>query len=182
MKRSFISLVSVALLCILAHGDPPAPPPTPQKVAGVSDPRSSQLLTLLYHNGDEAVQPLADALLIFARWDTNPSNTILGVNGSFSDEQIMAALKRFYREWHPPQNDPSASRPRIVLAAQNWGSGATLCELLKSLSAEFQLDVYMLYPVVTYIQPEPWHPTANDKRLGELIQPAPESRPASQPK
>jgi len=183
MKRTFISLVGVALVHTLAHGDPPAPPPPsePQKIAGISDPRGSQPM-LLYHNGDEVVHRPANALLVYARWDVKPPNTILGIKGSFSDEQIMAALKRFYREWRPPQNDASAPRPRIILAAQNWGSGVGLYEPLKSLSREYQIDVYMLYPVITHFEPQPWHPTANDKRLSELISPAEESFSTAQRK
>jgi hypothetical protein len=143
-------------------------------VSGVSDPRTSQLYHL-YHNGSKASQPFAGAVLVFARWDTKPPNTILGIPGSFTDDQIIAALKRFYQEWRPPKENPSAPRPKIILAAQNWGSGATLYDPLKSLSAEFQVDIYMLYPVVTYIEPQQWHPTPNDKRLSELIPPAVES-------
>ena len=147
-----------------------ASPPATKKPAGITDPRfGSQLLNLIYRNGTEVDTHLGDALLIYARWDTKPPNTLIGVPGSFTDEQIITALKKFFREWHPPANDTARKRPQLILAAQNWGCGVTLYETLKSLSAEFDLDVYMLYPVIDEITSTPKHPTPNDKRLSELL-------------
>src|SRR4029079_5813956 len=102
MRRTILSLIGAAHMQILAQGDPPEPP-----LPSVPDPRASQGLTLMYRNGEQAIEPVGHALLVFARWDTKHPTTILGVNGWFTDEQIIVALKRFYREWHPPQNDPS---------------------------------------------------------------------------
>lgn len=115
---------------------------------------------------------LSDALLIYARWDTRPPNTLVGVSGSFSDDQILAALRKFYAEWRPPADDPHRKPPQLILAQQNWGCGATLYEALKRLSGEIGIDVYTLYPVITEIVATPKHPTANDKRLGEMLKDA----------
>ena len=124
---------------------------------------------ILYHNQKEHKYSLQGPLLIFARWDTTPPNQILGIEGSFTDEQIIAGLRKFYREWRPPADDATRPRPQLILAQQNWGCGAGLYEPLKALSADFEIDVYQLYPVTTQIQSNPGHPTPNDKRLGELI-------------
>lgn len=124
---------------------------------------------ILYHNQKEPKNSLQNPLLIFARWDVKPPNQLLGIEGSFTDEQMIAGLRKFYGEWRPPSTDPTQPRPQLILAQQNWGCGAGLYEPLKALSAEFEIDVYQLYPVVTQIESNPSHPTPNDKRLAELI-------------
>ena len=59
---------------------------------------------------------------------------------------------------------------RICDRVQCFHKGADAeFEPLKALSAEFAIDVYQLYPVVTQIESNPGHPTPNDKRLGEII-------------
>ena len=108
-------------------------------------------------------------MLVYARHDKQPPNQILGVEGSFTDEQLIAALKTFYLEWHSPPPHPDGPRPKLILAAQNWGCGAGLYKPLETLSAELGFDVYMLYPVLTDIQQTPDHPTSSDKRLGEIL-------------
>lgn len=164
MKRFRILLVFANLLaCTAAEPDKSAP-----QVPGVADPRLIGL-TLLYRDGKQAGEPFSAALMVYARWDVKPPNTIIGIEGSFTDEQIISALTRFYRDWRPSAEDTSTRRPGLVLASQNWGSGASLYRALKDLSAEFGIDVYVLYPVVTHIERQPFHPTANDKRLAELI-------------
>lgn len=124
---------------------------------------------ILYHNQKEHKDGLQGPLLIFARWDTKPPNQILGIEGSFTDEQVIAGLRKFYREWLPPASDPTQPRPQLILAQQNWGCGAGLYEPLKALSVEFEIDVYQLYPVLTQFESSSEHPTSNDKRLAELI-------------
>ncbi len=111
---------------------------------------------------------LSDALMVFARHDTKPPNEIAGVKGSFADDQIVAALRKFYKEWRAPSGT-GLPRPKLILAMQNWGCGSGLYEPLKHLSAEFEIDVYQLYPVITRIKSKPEHPAANDRRLAEIL-------------
>lgn len=165
---SRIVIISLVVLWIraFAFADPSA---ATANTSGIRDPRSAMIPVILYHNQKNHRDSLHGPLLIFARWDTTPPNQILGIEGSFTDEQIITGLRKFYREWRPPENDPTGPRPQLILAQQNWGCGGTLYEPLKALSAEFEIDVYQLYPVVTQIESTPGHPTPNDKRLAELI-------------
>ncbi|MES2468012.1 MAG: hypothetical protein V4675_11970 [Verrucomicrobiota bacterium] len=171
MNRSAI-ITLLAVICtqsFVSAEPPPATPSSPAKPTGIPDPRSAMMPVILYHNQKEHKDSLQGPLLIFARWDTKPPNQILGIEGSFTDEQIIAGLRKFYREWRPPADDATRPRPQLILALQNWGCGAGLYEPLKALSADFEIDVYQLYPVTSQIQSNPSHPTPNDKRLGELI-------------
>lgn len=172
MKVISSLLAGIALLGALAYSETPArpSPPKPPEKGGIKDPRAAPLLNLIYRDGaNHAFRSQSHAILIFARDDAERPNSIIGIEGSFTDEQIIAALKRFYREWQPPKDYPSTERPSIILAKQGWGSGAPLYKALKDLSAEFQLDVYQFDGVRTHFEVQAYHPTPNDKRLGELI-------------
>jgi|GEM_PF-3684147 len=165
MKRTaFLSLLGTSLAGTVAAGEPRA---ALRPSGGAADPRSGPNLTILYKNQKDANASLSDAPMVFARVDTKPPNQILGVKGSFTDEQILTALKKFYREWRP-SSETSVPRPKLIIAVQNRGGGSGLFEPLKKLSAEFEIDVYQIYPVTTGFQSRPEYPTANDKRLGEL--------------
>ncbi|MCE9611623.1 MAG: hypothetical protein K8R23_15605 [Chthoniobacter sp.] len=169
-RKAIITLLAVVFLQAFVSGEPPpAQTSSTAKPTGIPDPRSAKMPVILYHNQKEHKDILQGPLLIFARWDTKPPNQILGIEGSFTDEQIITGLKKFYREWRAPADDPTRPRPQLILAQQNWGCGSGLYEPLKALSAEFEIDVYQLYPVVTQIDSNPHHPTPNDKRLAELI-------------
>ena len=87
----------------------------------VKDPRSVAFPVILFHNQKEEGRVDIDALLIFARWDIKPPNQILGIEGTFSDEQVLTGLKKFYRKWRRPANDPTKPPPQVILACQNWG-------------------------------------------------------------
>lgn len=161
-------------LCLPAWAwDEPLPPTAPPRSNKIKDPRAGPFLTLLYHNQKNRTDSQEDSLLVYARWDMTPSNQILGVKSSFDDEQVTAALRSFYSAWRPPGESPLAPPPKLILAAQNWGSGAGLYKPLKELSAEFLFDVYLLYPVVTEFEITPQHPTPNDRRLGEILKDGP---------
>jgi hypothetical protein len=172
MNRTvFASLFAIIVLGAIVFADPKpvASSAAPGKLGEIKDPRSSALFpVILFHNQKEHKDAIQGALLIFARY-SKPPNQILGLKGTFTDEQIITGLKKFYREWRPPANDADRPRPQLILAQQNWGCGGSLYEPLKALSAEFEIDVYQIYPVVTQFESSPGHPTANDKRLGELI-------------
>ena len=163
---TIISFLAVVWIRTVAFADSAPAVTSPNEI---KDPRSAMMPVILYHNQKEHKVRLQGPLLIFARWDTRPPNQILGIAGSFTDEQILSGLRKFYREWRPPADDATQPRPQLILARQNWGCGAGLFEPLKALSAEFAIDVYQLYPVVTQIESNPGHPTPNDKRLGEII-------------
>jgi hypothetical protein len=172
MNRTFIIslFASICALGIVFAEPPPAVTPVATAKPGeLKDPRSVMFPVILYHNQKDHRDGIQGALLIFARWDIKPPNQILGIDGSFTGEQIVTGLRKFYREWRPPAGDSTQPRPQLILAQQNWGCGSDLYEPLKALSAEFEIDIYQLYPVVTQIESNPGHPTPNDKRLGELI-------------
>ena len=169
----FLFAASCPLVSIFADPPPAATPVASAKSGELKDPRSVIFPTILYHNQKNNRDGMQGTLLIFARWDIKPPNQILGINASFTDEQIITGLRKFYREWHPPANDPTQGRPPLILAQQNWGCGAALYEPLKALSAEFEIDIYRMYPVVTQIESTPSHPTTNDKRLGDIIKQGP---------
>jgi len=172
MNRTVIISLFVVICCravIFADPQPVASPVAPAKPGEVKDPRSALFPVILYHNQKDHKDVIQGALLVFARWDIKPPNQILGVEGSFTDEQIIAGLRKFYREWRPPANDLDQPPPQLILAQQNWGCGGALYDSLKAISAEFKIDVYQIYPVLTQFESATWHPTPNDKRLGELI-------------
>ena len=123
---------------------------------------------ILYQNQKQHRDVMEEPLLVFARWDIKPSNQILGIKRSFTDEQIISGLRKFYREWRAPANDSTRPRPQLIFAQQNWGCGAGLSEPLKALSAEFEIDIYQLYPVIAGFNSVTLAP--NDKRLAELIE------------
>ena len=154
---------------VLNKPSPKGSASVPAKPKGIPDPRLALVPVILYHNQKDHRDVLQGPLLIFASWDAKLPNQILGVEDSFTDEQIITGLRKFYREWRPPADDSSCPRPQLILAQQNWGSGAGLYEPLKVLSAEFEIDVYQLYSVGTQFESNPGHPTPNDKRLAELI-------------
>jgi hypothetical protein len=161
-----ISVLAVAGMQTWVFADPPRVATQP---ARIKDPRSAMIPVILFHGQKEPKSCMNGPLLIFARWDTKPPNQILGIEGSFTDEQIIAGLRKFYREWRSPANDPTYPRPQLIFAQQNWGCGSGLYKPLKAISAEFEIDVYELYPVITQIEFTPGKPTPNDKRLAELI-------------
>ena len=165
-RTAIIALLAIVWIRTVVFADSS---PAAHQRNEIKDPRSALMPVILYHNQKEHKDCLQGPLLIFARWDTRPPNQILGIEGSFTNEQILSGLRKFYREWRPPADDAMQPRPPLILAQQNWGSGAGLFEPLKALSAEFAIDVYQLYPVVTQIESNPGHPTPNDQRLGELI-------------
>lgn len=167
MNRTLvISMFAVLWLRVVVLADPS---PVVTKPAGVNDPRLAKIPVILFHNQKNHRDGLEGPLLVYARHDIEPPNQILGIEGSFTDEQIITGLRKFYREWRPPADDANKPRPQLILAKQNWGCGAALYEPLKAISAEFEIDVYKLYPVIRHIESNPIHPTPNDKRLGELI-------------
>jgi len=172
MKRNFFAVPALALLLsAMVSGQQTAPSSAESKKAvGVPDPRFSPRLAMIFHKGESTpYSDLGDALLIFARIGGKNPNTILGIDGSFRDDQIVAGLKRFYREWRPPVDQPTIRPPHIILASQDWGARGGLDEQLKSLSAEYGIDIYLYHPVITAIAPHPSHPTPNDKRLCEIL-------------
>jgi hypothetical protein len=164
-----ILLLGLQLGVTAFAAEPDSDKPTAQEPLGVQDPRGVLSPTILFYNKMDSSIGFSHALLIYARHDKQPPNQILGVEGSFSDEQVIAALKNFYLEWQSPSPHPDGPRPKLILAAQNWGCGSRLHEPLKTLSAELGFDVYMLYPVLTDIQQHRGHPTTSDKRLGEIL-------------
>ena len=141
-------------------------PAVAAKPYGIADPRRTLVPVILYQNEKQRRAAMEEPLLIFARWDIKPSNQILGVERSFTDEQIIAGLRKFYREWRAPADDSTRPRPQLIFAQQNWGCGAQLYESLKELSAEFEIDVYQMYPVINGFGPA--SPAKNDQRLAEL--------------
>jgi hypothetical protein len=164
-----IALLGTIFGMVACAAEPDAAKSGITRPSGVPDPRSFLSPTILFHNGKDSTIGFTHALLVYARWDTKPPNQIIGVEGSFTDEQILAALKTFYLEWRSPEPHPDGPRPKLILAAQNWGCGTGLYEPLKALSAELGFDVYELYPVLTDIQQGRDHPTPSDKRLGEIL-------------
>src|SRR5947209_1173467 len=150
MKR--FSLVCSMLVCAGAAGwsDPAPAGPTEMK-----DPRTILVPVILYHHQQEHFDGLTGPFLIYARWDRKPPNQILGVEGSFTDEQIVAGLRKFYLEWRPPAQHPTQPPPQLILAQQNWGCGGTLYAPLQTLSEEYKIDVYTLYPVITNFASDP---------------------------
>jgi hypothetical protein len=176
MKRTaFISLLGTSFAGAVAADElqpaPAAPAPAPRAprtFGDVADPRSGPSLTIFYKNQKDSNATLNNALMVFARHDLQPPNQILGVKGTFTDEQIAVALKKFYHEWRPVPCQ-TVPRPKLILAAQNWGCGYGLYEPLKKLSEEFEIDVYLLYPVITAFASSPGYPGHNDKRLGEIL-------------
>jgi hypothetical protein len=165
-RAAIISIVVVVWIRAFVLADPP---PATDKPNGIEDPRAAMIPVILFHHQKNHKDGLQGPLLIFARWDINPPNQILGIEGSFTDEQIISGLRKFYHKWRPPANELDRPPPEVIFAQQNWGCGAGLREPLEDLSIEFDLDVYQLYPVVTQIKSHPEHPTPNDKRLAELI-------------
>src|SRR5438270_506671 len=129
MNRTALFLL-LAVACVRPFGfAEPAPAsstPNVTKLREVPDPRSVKYPHLLFHNQKNAKYGVQGALLVYARWDIQPPNQILGVEGSFTDEQIIAGIRKFYREWRAPAADPSQPHPALILATQNWGSGHAL--------------------------------------------------------
>ena len=192
MKRSaFISLFGTSLAGAVAAGEPPPAPapaagppapaagesqsnPTPTghspAARGVEDPRTGPSLTIFYKNQKNSNMGLSDAVMVYARVDFDREkeqpNQILGVKGSFTDEQIVSSVKRFYKEWRSPP-DVLLPRPKLILAIQNWGGGGGLYEPFRKISEEFEIDVYTLYPVTDGFGNRPGSPT--DERIGEIL-------------
>lgn len=174
MKRSFLAtLFAIATFSAVVSGDPATPasaPPAPAvQQRQIKDPRASICPVILYHNQKEPADTMEGPLLIYARHDLNPPNQILGIDGSFTDDQIIAGLKKFYEQWRPAAGHRSDIRPQLILAQQNWGCGSRLYKPLEEISKKYEIDVYQLYPVLTQIEFTPGNPHPNDKRLSELI-------------
>ena len=169
IQRVFILLLGAYLSVTAFTAEPDTEKSGAAKPKGVQDPRAVLSPTILFCNRVDSSIGFSHALLVYARHDKQPPNQILGVEGSFTDEQIITALKTFYLEWHSPPPHPDGPRPKLILAAQNWGCGAGLYKPLEALSAQLGFDVYTLYPVLADIQQTGDHPTPSDKRLGEIL-------------
>lgn len=139
---------------------------------GSSDPRTGLTPVILFPNCKNRNAIMQEPLLVYSRWDVKPPNQILGIDGTFTDAQIIAGLREFYLKWRAPESDTSRPRPQLILAAQNWGCGAGLYEQVEKISQEFEIDVYTIYPVISELGTDKSHPRANDKVLAEIIKQA----------
>ena len=160
-------------------------PPTYNNAPKEKDPRdeSSTSFNVRKLNPNEHGSTIPDALLVYSRLafrtttntvdgieSSTGLNEILGVEGTFTDEEIELALKSFYREWKPAHDvGPDAPRPALIMAVETWGAGSRLYKPYESISAEYKVDVYQIYPVLGGFTRKSTHPTPNDKRLVELI-------------
>ena len=144
-------------------------PQAESTTARTSDPRTGLTPVILFPNCKNRKAIMQEPLLVYARWDVKPPNQIPGIDGTFTDAQIIAGLREFYLKWRAPESDSSQPRPQLILAAQNWGCGAGLHEQLEKLSKEFEIDVYTIYPVISEIRADKSHPRATDKVLAEMI-------------
>jgi hypothetical protein len=114
------------------------PPPT------VADPRIGPSLTVLRDEPTYQSDSVRDAIMVFATHTTNPPNRFLGIERSYTDDEIIRGLIRFYMLWRVENDDPTERPPPVILACQNWGCGAALMAPLKKLSEDQKIDVYLL--------------------------------------
>jgi hypothetical protein len=151
---------------------------------GSSDPRTRLTPVILFPNCKNRNAIMQEPLMVYARWDVKPPNQILGVDDTFTDAQIIVGLREFYLKWRAPESDSSRPRPQLILAAQNWGCGSSLYKQVEQLSQEFEIDVYLIYPVISEFGTDNSHPRANDKVLAEMIRHAEQAgtgQPATRP-
>lgn len=181
-RNLIISFGLISFFSGIVTGEPSsAPRVLPSQKIVVQDPRFSPPLQLLYNNQRVSVSYQGDALLVYAMAIHANDNQIIGVDGSFTDGQILAALRKFYLGWRPPSENTYYPRPNLIIAQREWGCGARLYEPLKAISAEFEIDVYLLPAVLGEFETSSRHPTKNDMRLSELLK-SPETKPSTTPR
>lgn len=161
---------------LLKSGKQPSSGNQPQvaEMSGVADPRTGPSLTVLRDEPGYQSDSLLDAVMIFATHTSNPPNRLLGIDRTYTDEEILLGLKRFYTLWRVGKDDTRGVPPQVVLASQNWGCGAGLIEPQKKLSEDHGIDVYLMYPVGGDFRNREGYPFPNDKKLAEIIS---ESKP-----
>ncbi len=149
--------------------------PQAAEMSGVADPRIGPSLTVLRDEPGYQSDSIRDAVMIFATHTSNPPNRLLGIDRTYTDEEILLGLNRFYALWRVGQDDTRGIPPQVVLASQNWGCGAGLIAPLKKLSEDHGIDVYMMYPIGDEFRKREGYPLPNDKDLAKIIS---ESKPA----
>lgn len=182
-----LTLASLAAGC---GGEPDAPPPSavsraleesqPTSPPGarpsqgtplLQDPRVMPAISLSGESPTDFELRKQGFPLIHIHFSDRP-NSLLGVDGGFTDEELMAGLRHFYDNWQPPAGHPDTP-PDLILALQNWGAGASVWDALEELAAQHGVRLWRVYPVVTGFRIErERHPLVIDQQLLESIRQA----------
>lgn len=107
--------------------------------------------------------------LIHVHYGDRP-NLLLGIEGGFTDDELIAGLRHFYENWQASVDFPDSPPPDLILAQQNWGAGTSIWEALEELAGQHGIRIWRIYPVVTGFQIEQdRHPLAVDRELHDSI-------------